>query len=543
MNEIVPGGEPRRPKHKKPTHTVSDPGTTVLDSPDMEIRKLFDSLDSDADGQITADDLLSRLGEAGITSDDPRARELLRALQRQQTPIRAHKMAFEDFREVARHGSSLIRNAVTGNLVIPEFAQFRKELMEDFEAVSANVTGRVADYIPQLARVNPEHFALSVCTVDGQRIALGDTDVPFCVQSVSKPINYCLALEEHGEAKVHKHIGREPSGRGFNELTLNNDGLPHNPMINSGAIMCCSLIRPEDNSADKFDHVLKTWGRLVGHHGVGFNNPVYLSERLTADRNFALGYFMREKGAFPPNTDLLQTLEFYFQCCSIELNANALSVVAASLANGGLCPMTGERIFQPRTVQNCLSLMSSCGLYDFSGEFAFSIGLPAKSGVSGALMLIIPGVMGVAVWSPRLDKMGNTVRGVEISRRLVERYNFHTFDSLTAGESKKRDPRLKRNQSEIENIVTLCWAASQGDLREIQRLAACGVDLNAADYDGRTALHLAASEGHTNVIEFLLSRDVVVDPKDRWGGTPYADAVRGKHEASVRLLEPRTALK
>jgi glutaminase len=194
-------------------------------------------------------------------------------------------------------------------------------------------------------------------------------------------------------------------------------------------------------------------------------------------------------------------------------------------------------VFQSRTVQNCLSLMSSCGLYDFSGEFAFTIGLPAKSGVSGALLVVVPQVMGLCVWSPRLDALGSSVRAIEFCKGLVGRYNFHTYDSLTHGESHKRDPRLKKNQTRIEGVVNLCWAASQGDLGEAQKLAARGVDLDGADYDGRTALHLAASEGHARIVEYLIAKGVSLSPVDRWGGTPLSDARRNNQEAVLTLLE------
>src|SRR5262249_19518624 len=163
---------------------------------------------------------------------------------------------------------------------------------------------------------------------------------------------------------------------GFNELTLNKDHKPHNQMINAGAIATCSLIRRGVPIADRFDHVMEQWARLAGNQKPGFNNSVYLSERQTADRNFALGYFMKEKAVFPEGTDLVETLEFYFQCCSIESNCERMAVVAATLANGGMCPITGQRVLSPSTVRSCLSLMYSCGMYDFSGEFAFTIGLP-----------------------------------------------------------------------------------------------------------------------------------------------------------------------
>ena len=277
------------------------------------------------------------------------------------------------------------------------------------------------------------------------------------------------------------------------------------------------------------------WAALAGGKRPSFSNSVYLSERQTADRNFALGYFMREHGAFPEGTELVDILEFYFQCCSIELTAEMMSVVAATLANGGVCPMTGERVFGPETVQNCLSLMYSCGMYDFSGEFAFTIGLPAKSGVSGAMMIVVPNVMGVCTWSPRLDRLGNSVRGIEFCKELVGRFNFHNYDNLT-GISNKKDPRIQRIVSEGEMVTTMIWAASKGDLTVVQHLIARGANINSADYDGRTPLHLAASEGRTAVVEFFIKHGANLSPEDRWGGTPLQDAEKANHPAIVELL-------
>jgi glutaminase len=142
------------------------------------------------------------------------------------------------------------------------------------DRLRADDGGAVADYIPQLKRVDPDKFGIGVCTVDGQRFTIGDTGDLFCVQSMCKPLNYSLAPEEHGVAEAHRHVGREPSGRGFNELSLSADGLPHNSMINSGAIMCCSLLRSHDELADRFDHVATTWRKLSAYHRVGFNNSV-----------------------------------------------------------------------------------------------------------------------------------------------------------------------------------------------------------------------------------------------------------------------------
>ena len=199
-------------------------------------------------------------------------------------------------------------------------------------------------------------------------------------------------------------------------------------------------------------------------------------------------------------------------------------------------------MFTPGAVQSCLSLMSSCGMYDFSGEFAFSIGLPAKSGVSGAVMLVVPGLMGIAVWSPRLDEHGNSVRGIEFCRQLATAYNVHVFDSVVTGRGQagKRDPRRKKNQAEIEAVVALTWAASQGDLDEVRALLATGVEPGTADYDGRTPLHLAAAEGQLEVARYLLAAGADPRPADRWGGTPLSDAEAGGHIQIAALLREHT---
>ncbi len=499
---------------------------------DAIYRSLFDSFTPDPDGRISPLEVLSRLERSGLRPDDPRIAEALAGLA---SADGSRQISFPQFKALARRNSSLIRRAVEGNLAVPDFAALTADLTRMYGELLPVRSGAVADYIPQLKRVDPDQLAIAVCTVDGQRFAVGDAAAAFCLQSVSKTVSYCLALDEHGAEAVHAHVGREPSGQSFNELALNREGRPHNPMINAGAIMTTSLIQPDSDIADRFDLVSATWQRLAGGRRPGFNNAVYLSERQTADRNFALGYSMRENGAFAPGTDLTQTLEFYFQSCSIEVDAQMLAVAAASLANAGVCPLTEDPVFTPGTVQSCLSRMSSCRLYDFSGEFAFTIGLPAKSGVSGAVMLVVPGLMGICVWSPRLDELGNSVRGIEFCRKLVAAYNVHVFDSLQAGPA-KRDPRRKKNQTQTEAVVALTWAASQGDLNEVRALVASGVAPGTADYDGRTPLHLAAAEGQTDVVRYLLAAGAEPRPADRWGGTPLSDAQASGHAEIASLL-------
>jgi len=408
-----------------------------------------------------------------------------------------------------------------------DWTTFVETTSEVFHAMKGIETGMVANYIPQLAKVDPSYWAVSVCTVDGQQINLGDTNVDFCIQSCSKPITYCLALEERGETSVHQHVGREPSGRGFNAYKLNHSGLPFNPMVNSGAMATAALVAPKASMAERFDIVQNAWKRLGGNRKVGFDNATYQSEKKTADRNFALGFLLKESGVFPSGTSLEETLDLYFQCCSIAMDTETLGIVAATLANGGVCPLTGERIFSERTVKNTLSLMYSCGMYDFSGEWAFSVGIPAKSGVAGAIMVVVPGVMGACSWSPRLDKHGNSVRGIAFFRDFVERFDFHIFSIGVETKPKK---------VQEADIISVCYAAGKGDLDELKKLIARGVDVNAGDYDGRTPLHLACSEGNLEVVKYLVSKGAALNIRDRWGGSPLSDAERGKFTEIVQYL-------
>ena len=403
------------------------------------------------------------------------------------------------------------------------FDELKEKITELYTEIKENREGDVATYIPQLGKVNPELFGISVCTIDGNRFDIGDTEIDFCLQSCSKPINYCIAQGLNGTEKVHKHVGHEPSGRSFNAFILNDEGKPHNPLINSGAIMTCSLIEPQLEPADRYEAVIKQLNEMAGGSGrFGFDNSVYLSEKEHADRNNALAYYMNENHAFPEYTSLNKTLEFYFQICSILSNTRTLSVVAGTLANVGVCPLTNETVFESTICQNCLSLMYMCGMYDYSGRFAFEVGLPAKSGVSGCLLLVIPKVMGICIFSPRLDKNGNSVRGVEFSKKLVEKFPFHIFNEIVSKKDVVVSPKSANQDPELLTHLFIN-AASKGNLSQIKEILD-KVDVNTCDYDNRTALHLAAAEGHIDVVIFLLEKGIDKDVKDRWGSTALSEA-------------------
>ena len=433
-------------------------------------------------------------------------------------------------------------------LAIPDFVNFTKKMKTIFKKISKISTkgrGNLADYIPQLSRQNREWFGVSICTIDGQRWNIGDTKIPYTVQSTCKPINYALALTEYDSKYVHKFVGKEPSGASFNKIVLDKINRPHNPMINAGAIMVTSLIRSDLAAADRFDWLHQKYTLMTGGEHLGFNNAVYLSEKKEGHRNYALGHYMKESKSFPDKTNLHETLDFYFQSCSLEVTCESHAVIAATLANSGICPTSGEQILSQESVRKCLSLMLSCGMYDYSGQFAFDIGIPAKSGVSGCVILVIPGVCGISLFSPPLDECGNSVRGIDFCKEIVDIFTFHHFDSMMLLDNDKIDPRKSTNSNydEIQEKLAsdVMLAAKRGDVEMLKRLHLTGADLKKPDYDGRTPLHMAVVENQVVVVQYLLrfypekDRDSLI--KDRWGHTPIDDAIKFNQPVAQMYLE------
>jgi glutaminase len=288
----------------------------------------------------------------------------------------------------------------------------------------ANRDGAVADYIPELTRADPDLFGLALSTLDGAVYAAGDADIPFTIQSVSKPFVMALAIEDSGLDALLSTVGVEPTGDPFNAVTLEpGTGRPLNPMVNAGAIVTSTLVAGADRDA-RSQRILSGLSDFAGRDLV-VDDSVLASELATADRNRAIAFLMRSMGSLAAPVE--ETLEVYFGQCSILVTAKDLAVMAATLANGGRNPITGKVVVQPDVVMYVLSVMITCGLYDFSGEWMFRTGLPAKSGVAGGVTVVLPGEFGIGCYGPRLDAQGNSVRGVVACEGLSREFGLHVM--------------------------------------------------------------------------------------------------------------------
>lgn len=529
------------PHTNKASHQQKGPGvdqghTKYRLMPGME-DLLFYAITEGKD-TIPLSQFVTALKKSGLLMSDPRLRECVQQMrQASRESIGPVMMDKTLFRRCGGNIMMLLTKALKKKFIIPDFEEFTLQINQMYDTAQRQEGGRVADYIPQLAKFSPDLWGVSLCTIDGQRHSVGDTKIPFCLQSCVKPLEYAIAVHELGTEHVHQFVGKEPSGLKFNKLSLNDEDKPHNPMVNAGAIVISSLIKLNSNKAERFDHVMGYLKSMSGSEYVGFSNATFQSERETGDRNYAIGYYLKEKRCFPCSVDMMAALDFYFQLCSIEITCESGSVMAATLANGGICPITGERVLSAEAVRNTLSLMHSCGMYDFSGQFAFHVGLPAKSGVSGAVLLVVPNVMGMMCWSPSLDRLGNSVRGIHFCQELVSHFNFHNYDNLRHF-TKKHDPRRKSDEDPNKSVVSLMFAAYNGDVTSMRRFALSGVNMELTDYDSRTALHIAAAEGQVEAVIFL-TEICKVNPfrKDRWGNTAMDDAMQFGHDVVVSVLQ------
>jgi len=335
-------------------------------------------------------------------------------------------------------------------------------------------SGEVASYIPELAKADPAWFGIAIATVDGKVYEVGDSRRPFTIQSISKPLVYGIALEDHGAEAVRRKVGVEPSGDAFNAISLEpHTGRPMNPMINAGAIATASLVKGESAEA----RLARVVGAISAYAGraLALDEAVFESERRTGHRNRAIGHMLRNYGILGDAPD--PVLDLYFSQCSVLVDGRDLALIAATLANGGVHPVTGERAVAAQHVGPILSVMTTCGVYDLTGEWVYSVGMPAKSGVGGGIIAVLPGQLGIGVFSPALDERGNSVRGVEVCRALSRELALHFLQPPRSAQTTLRarytlaTKRSKRRRSAAEGKLLDEQGAGvvvfelQGDLR------------------------------------------------------------------------------
>ena len=292
--------------------------------------------------------------------------------------------------------------------------------------------GEVATYIPELGKADPGDFAICLVTVDGQVFSAGDWNKEFTIQSICKPFAYQMALEELGREGTLSHVGVEPSGEAFNSIELDPRTMrPFNPMVNAGAIAVASLIKKDSAAAGVRNFIEKM--QLAAGRNLQIDLSVLASESATGNRNRAIAYLMLNFGII--DEDVNHTLHQYFSQCSLLVNCRDLAIMAATLANMGTNPLTLDPVFDFQYIKDVLAVMFTCGLYDHAGEWAYRVGLPAKSGVGGGLLAVVNRQLGVAVYSPRLDAKGNSVRGILVCRELAARLGLHAFEFTNVGSS------------------------------------------------------------------------------------------------------------
>jgi glutaminase len=371
--------------------------------------------------------------------------------------------------------------------------------------------GQVADYIPELAGADPSCFGISMVSVHGQIYSAGDAELPFTIQSVSKPFVYALALSDLGLPRVARHVGFEPSGEPFNAISLEpGTGRPANPLINAGAIVTTSLI-----AGDAFPRIRDTMSAFAGR-ALSLDEDVYRSEALTGDRNRALAYLTSSQGvlARPAN----EATDTYFRQCALRVTATDLAVMGATLANAGINPVTGHRVVDEDVARITLSVMSTCGMYDHSGEWMVRVGLPAKSGVGGGITAVLPGEFGIGVYSAPLDAQGNSVRGMAALQDASTRLGLHVFAPVGEARTAIAESTVTGSALNLGLRGEINFTAAEQITRHIhEQVATFPISLIVLDLTDVTAVRPIAAELLAATGAGLTGRGVRIEPIDPSG--------------------------
>eukprot|EP00039_Didymoeca_costata_P013278 m.199349 g.199349 ORF g.199349 m.199349 type:complete len:568 (-) comp15726_c1_seq2:2175-3878(-) len=488
--------------------------------------------DTNGDGFLSRRIFLKLLAERGLMPDDPRLAKMFEKLS--TMPLDESSNTLKALARVAAFGGNLVADALGSRLSIPDFTMFQKNMRIMFEDLREENSGVLSNRPPALQFADPTKFAVSVCTIDGQRFSLGDYDHMFTLQSLASPFIYGAILEDRGENYIYSRVGREPSGLKYDAIELKNtnstdDKLPkakpHNPLINAGAILCTSLLNSTQNVPTRLKTFHGLWADVCAREKaeVSCDTVVMLSERSTSSRSRALAYMLRENNCLDKTKPVEETLELFFSINSTMSCSDDLAVAAATLANAGVNPLHGNRVFSEESVRMMTSVLLSCGMYDASGEWAFSIGVPAKASASGALMLVIPGICGIAIYSPLLNEKRVSVRGLALAQEISKSFATHHLEKLSPVVH-KNSLKTRWTHQHCKADCELLTAAAAGDDLTLCLLISRGGNINTKDYDSRTPLHLAAAEGRLSTVSILLKQNANPILKDRWGKLPVESA-------------------
>ena len=342
-------------------------------------------------------------------------------------------------------------------------------LAEVLAACAADTSGANASYIPELARADSDLLGVAIATLTGDVHTAGDTDVDFTIQSISKPFVHALALRDRGLQGVLDRIDVEPSGEAFNELSLEKGSArPRNPMINAGAITASTLVGEPGTSLEGRWELIHAGLSAFAGRELTVDESVYESELETAHRNLAIAHMLRGHEIITDDPE--RAVRVYTRQCSLLVTTRALAMMAATLANGGVQPVTGEQVVGSSVVRQVLSVMTTCGMYDSAGDWVSTVGLPAKSGVAGGIIGALPGQVGLAVFSPRLDEHGASVRGIQVCERLSREMGLHLMEVAAPARSVMREsPVVDPEEDEPSQVYTLQGSLQFAGVEEVLR--------------------------------------------------------------------------